>query len=46
MTEYSRSFIIFSKNRMATQGDLIKAWVNDSDPLLRECCKKIIEAAQ
>jgi len=45
MNKYSHSFITFAKDRMAWMGDEIKRWAHDSNPLLAQVCREIIEAA-
>lgn len=45
MNNYNPKFIAFSKQRMATQGDEIKAWTKSENPLLSQTCKDIIDAA-
>ncbi len=43
---YSDYFILFAKKRMASQADDIRRWQRMSNnPVLRECCRWIIEAA-
>lgn len=47
MTEFSPEFISFAKLRMNIQGTLIRQWVNDpSDPVLQDCCQKILAASE
>jgi hypothetical protein len=45
MSNYSHSFIAFSKQRMQSQGEEIQNWSKSDNPLLAETCKEIIEAA-
>jgi len=46
MNKYNSKFISFAKERMRTQGDEVRAWAHDPNPLLAQTCREIIEAAQ
>jgi hypothetical protein len=46
MSKYNPSFISFAKDRMARQGDEIKAWAKSENTLLSQTCNEIIEAAR
>lgn len=43
--KYTSSFISFAKARMATQGTEIKKWSSDSNEMISNACKDIIDAA-
>lgn len=45
MTTYTSRFIAFAKERMARQGDEIRAWAKYDNPLLSQTCREIIEAS-
>ena len=44
MSNDSNYFISFAKEQMRTQGDKIRAWVND--PFIGEACREIMRAAE
>lgn len=45
MSKFSPDIIAFSKQRMKAQGDDIRKWANDLNPVIAQACREIMEAA-